>query len=354
MRRIRQSEKTTEGRRRNPALLLLFAAGFLLVLYPVVGNLWNSYRQHRLANTYETAVESLDEDQYEELWEEAREYNASHTPYSVPDAFAVSEVLAEEEDEEYLVYESLLNVAGDGIMGYVEIPKIDIKIPIYHGTEDEVLAKGAGHLYGSSLPVGGEGTHAVIAAHRGLPSAPLFTDLDLLEEGDQFYLYILDDILAYEVDQILVVEPEETESLVQTPGEDYVTLVTCTPYGVNTQRLLVRGHRVEYTAERYEEEAKKKTSSLVTNYVLVALLGFLIVAVAAVLIRMYYRRKAAAAGNSDSLTGKDGDFAGDRDDSTGKDEDSAGDSAALTGKGEDSAGDRETLTGKDEDSAEDR
>ncbi len=294
MRKIRQKEKTSKIRGRNPALLLLFAAGFLLVLYPVVGNLWNSYRQHRLANTYEAAVENLDEDQYEELWEEAREYNASHTPYSVPDAFAGSEILAEEEDEEYLVYESLLNAAGDGIMGYIEIPKIDIKIPIYHGTEDEVLSKGAGHLYGSSLPVGGEGTHAVIAAHRGLPSAPLFTDLDLLEVGDQFYLYILDNILAYEVDQILVVEPDETESLVQTAGEDYVTLVTCTPYGVNTQRLLVRGHRVEYTAERYEEEAEKKSSSLVTNYALVALIGFLTVAVAAVLIRMYYEKKTAS------------------------------------------------------------
>lgn len=297
-------------------MLLLFAAGFLLVLYPVIGNLWNSYRQHRLANTYEAAVESLDEDQYEELWEAAREYNDTHSPYQVPDAFAGGEEAAEEEDEEYLVYESLLNVSGDGIMGYIEIPKIDIRIPIYHGTDDEVLTKGAGHLYGSSLPVGGEGTHAVIAAHRGLPSAPLFTDLDLLEIGDLFYLYILDDILAYEVDQILVVEPEETESLVQTPGEDYVTLVTCTPYGVNTQRLLVRGHRVEYSEESYEEEASKSTSSLMTNYVLVAFLGFLTVAVAAVLIRLYYSRRAAADSEDDSgaaLIGEEQDPAGNRD-----------------------------------------
>ncbi|MCD7767084.1 MAG: class C sortase [Lachnospiraceae bacterium] len=308
MRKIRRREKTSKTRGRNPALLLLFAAGFLLVLYPVVGNLWNSYRQQRLANTYEAAVESLEEDQYEELWEAAWEYNATHSPYRVPDAFAGGEVLAEEEDEEYLEYESLLNVSGDGIMGYVEIPKIDIKIPIYHGTDDEVLTKGAGHLYGSSLPVGGEGTHAVIAAHRGLPSAPLFTDLDLLEIGDQFYLYVLDDILAYEVDQILVVEPDETESLVPTEGEDYVTLVTCTPYGVNTQRLLVRGHRVEYSEEQYEEETGKSASSLVTNYVLVALIGFFTVAVAAVLIRLYYEKKTAAAsspsGSADAMNGE--------------------------------------------------
>ncbi|MCD7736430.1 MAG: class C sortase [Lachnospiraceae bacterium] len=276
----------------NPALLLLFAAGFLLVLYPVAGNLWNAYRQQRLTNTYETAMEDLTQEQYDEMWEAVWEYNASHTQEWVPDAFAAGEEQAEDGDEAYLEYESLLNAAGDGIMGYIEIPKIGIKIPIYHGTEDEVLTKGAGHLFGSSLPVGGESTHAVIAAHRGLPSAPLFTDLDLLEVGDQFYLYILDDILAYEVDQVLVVEPDETESLVCEQGEDYVTLVTCTPYGVNTQRLLVRGHRVEYTAERYEEESNKSAASLVTSYPLVALAGFLTVAAAALVIRLYYRRKA--------------------------------------------------------------
>jgi len=296
MRKISLRRKTAAGSGRNPALTLLFVVGFLLVLYPVFGNLWNAYRQQRLSNTYEAEVENLTQDEYADEWAAAEAYNAANSPIWVPDAFSDEEVEADEE------YESLLNVAGDGIMGYLEIPKIDIKIAIYHGTSDEVLTKGAGHLHGSSLPVGGEGTHAVIAAHRGLPSAPLFTDLDLLEIGDQFYLYVLDEVLAYEVDQILIVEPDETESLVQMPGEDYVTLVTCTPYGVNTQRLLVRGHRVEYTVERYEEEADKSTSSMATNYVLVALLGLLTVAVASVLIRMYYRRKAerAAAGNVDA------------------------------------------------------
>ncbi|MCD8347007.1 MAG: class C sortase [Lachnospiraceae bacterium] len=292
MRKSRQKKQTSTGNGRTPALILLFAVGFLMVLYPVVGNLWNAYRQQRLSNTYEAEVENLTQDEYVEEWAAAEDYNAANSPTWVPDAFTEEEEAADEE------YSSLLNVAGDGIMGYLEIPKIDIKIAIYHGTSDEVLTKGAGHLHGSSLPIGGEGTHAVIAAHRGLPSAPLFTDLDLLEIGDQFYLYVLDEVLAYEVDQILIVEPDETESLVQTPGEDYVTLVTCTPYGVNTQRLLVRGHRVAYTEERYEEEAEKSASSMATNYVLVALLGLLTVAVAYVLIRMYYRRKAA---NEDEL-----------------------------------------------------
>lgn len=269
--------------KRKVALFLLFFAGFLILLYPVAGNLWNAYRQKRLANDYETQVENLTQDEYEAILEEARAYNEAHHPYWVPDAFAEEE---QELDEEY---EAILNLDGDGLMCYLEIPRINIRIPVYHGTDDEVLTKGAGHLAGSSLPVGGEGTHAVIAAHRGLPSAPLFTDLDLLEVGDQFYLYVLDETLAYEVDQILVVEPDETDSLVTVEGEDYVTLVTCTPYGVNTQRLLVRGHRVEYDEERYEEETAKKSFSLATSYWLVAAAGLLVVAVFAMLTRWHFR-----------------------------------------------------------------
>ncbi|MCD7738024.1 MAG: class C sortase [Lachnospiraceae bacterium] len=274
---------------KKAAPLLLFLAGLALLLYPVTGNLWNTMRQKSLANTYEAQVSELTEEGYEEEWAAARAYNAAHTPIWVPDAFAAGQEAVDEE------YENALNVAGNGIMGYLEIPKIDIRIPVYHGTEDDVLTKGAGHLQGSSLPVGGETSHAVIAAHRGLPSAPLFTDLDLLEEGDLFYLYILDEILAYEVEEILVVEPEETESLTPVTGQDLVTLVTCTPYGVNTQRLLVRGHRVEYVEEQYVEEAARATTSMATNYGLVAFLGLLTVAAAALLIRWYYHRKAQAA-----------------------------------------------------------
>ena len=166
-----------------------------------------------------------------------------------------------------------LNLAGDGTMGYVEIPKIDIKIPIYHTVSEEVLQIAAGHLEGSSLPVGGTDTHTVVSAHRGLPSAALFTDLDQLEVGDHFMFYILDEILCYEVDQITIVEPEETDALAVEPGEDLATLLTCTPYGVNSHRMLVRGHRVEYVPEVIQKEQTFVNASVHTNYLLWVVVG---------------------------------------------------------------------------------
>ncbi len=185
--------------------------------------------------------EEAGEIDYNKEWSEATAYNEALLPSILPDSFAVAEA-SEEDDEEYM---SSLNLNGDGMMGYVEIPKIDVKVPVYHTTEKEVLEKAAGHLEGSSLPVGGESTHSVISAHRGLPSAKLFTDLDKLEKGDHFLISVLDDTLCYEVDKISVVEPTETDGLAVEEGQDLVTLLTCTPYGVNSQRLLVRGHRVE-------------------------------------------------------------------------------------------------------------
>ena len=221
----------------------IFLAGLSLLLYPFVANEWNTYRQQRLITGYDDTVAQLEEEgsvDYEAEWEKARAYNAELVPSVLPDSFAVA-AASEEPDEEYM---AALNLAGDGIMGKVEIPKIGITLPIYHTTEEEVLEKAAGHLEGSSLPSGGENTHAVISAHRGLPSASLFTDLDLLETGDHFLIHVLDETLCYEVDQILTVEPDETDALQVEEGEDLVTLLTCTPYGVNTQHLLVRGHRV--------------------------------------------------------------------------------------------------------------
>ena len=216
---------------------LLFLAGLSLLLYPFVSNQWNNYRQSKLISSYEETVNEKNEAgeiDYKVEEERAEAYNNALLPSILPDSFAVAE--ASEEDKEYM---SCLNLTGDGMMGYVEIPKINIKIPVFHTTEDEVLQKAAGHLEGSSLPIGGESTHAVISAHRGLPSATLFTDLDKLKEGDHFLLYILDDILCYEVDKISVVEPDQTESLAVEEGKDLVTLFTCTPYGVNSQRLLL-------------------------------------------------------------------------------------------------------------------
>ena len=200
---------------------------------------------------------------------------------------------------------SCLNILTDEKMAYVEVPKINIKIPIFHTTSEEVLSKGAGHLEGSSLPVGGENTHSVISAHRGLPSASLFTDLDQLEDGDHFLIRVLDQTLCYEVDQIHIVEPENTSDLAVEPGQDLVTLLTCTPYAVNTKRLLVRGHRVPYEEETIEKEEKESPMSLYTNYLLWVVVGLAVTAVLIISLWQYDKRykrkrkeKQAAAGGA--------------------------------------------------------
>ena len=273
-------------------IVILFLAGFSLLLYPFIANEWNTYRQKRLINDYDQTVaqkEAANEIDYAAEWEAATQYNAALLPSILPDSFAVAE--ATEEDAAYM---SCLNIAGNGMMGTVEIPKINITLPIFHTTSEEVLEMAAGHLEGSSLPVGGENTHAVISAHRGLPSAALFTDLDKLEETDHFLLHILDDTLCYEVDQILVVEPKETESLAVEKGMDLVTLLTCTPYGVNSHRLLVRGHRVPYEPELLaDEELPLSNMSLHTSYLLWVFIGILLTAI--VCFFLYRREKRLAA-----------------------------------------------------------
>ena len=257
-------------------ILIFFLAGLSLLLYPFVANQWNNYRQKRLISSYDSAIsqkEKTDSIDYEAEKKRAVAYNEALLPSILPDSFAIAEAF-EEPDEEYM---SCLNLTGDGMMGTVEIPKINITLPIYHTTSEEVLEKAAGHLEGSSLPVGGESAHAVISAHRGLPSASLFTELDQLKEGDHFLLHVLDDTLAYEVDKITVVEPEETQDLAVEEGEDLVTLLTCTPYGVNSHRLLVRGHRVPYEPEVIkDEETPLFGGSLHTNYLLWVVVGLLI------------------------------------------------------------------------------
>ena len=214
---------------------LLFLVGLSILLYPMISNTWNKYRDSKLISKYSSSVFSNEKsEKIESMWKAAEKYNEQIKQESVPDAFSIRDGKTDS------TYESLLNLNGDGMMGYVEIPVIDVKVPIYHYTTEESLQKGAGHLFGSSLPVGGENTHCILSAHRGLPSAKLFTDLNLVEKGDVFYLHVLDRTLAYEVDQILTVLPEETESLAIKDGADYVTLITCTPYAVNTHRILVR------------------------------------------------------------------------------------------------------------------
>lgn len=221
-------------------LVLIFLLGLSLLLYPAVSDYWNSKHQTRAIAVYSEEVSGLDKEQYQALWADAAAYNASLRERD--NAYLLTE-------EQKAAYEQLLNISGLGIMGYIEIPSIDCSLPIYHGTEESVLQIAIGHLEWSSLPVGGESTHCVLSGHRGLPSAKLFTNLDKLQEGDVFLLRVLDEVLTYEVDQILIVEPQEIAALQITEGEDLCTLVTCTPYGINTHRLLVRGHRIENAPE---------------------------------------------------------------------------------------------------------
>lgn len=261
----------------NLVICIIFLAGLSLLLYPFVANQWNNYRQKQLISGYEQAVsekEAAEGIDYDAERKKAEDYNEALLPCVLPDSFALAESSGVDP-----VYMNTLNIAGDEMMGSVEIPKINIKIPIYHTTEEDVLNKGAGHLEGSSLPVGGANTHAVISAHRGLPSASLFTDLDQMKVGDHFLLHVLDETLCYEVDKISVVKPEDTSALAVEDGQDLVTLLTCTPYGVNTERLLVRGHRVPYVEEEVKEEKTVLSgSSLHTNYLLWVFVGLSVTA----------------------------------------------------------------------------
>ena len=216
-------------------LVVLLLVGLSVMLYPTVSDWWNSRVQTRAIATYNQSVEQMDTGDKERLLMEAHSYNATLSHLTAP--------FTNWEDAGN--YGKILDISGTGIMGYISIPKIQVELPIYHGTSAEVLNVAVGHLQGSSFPVGGENTHAVISAHRGLPSAKLFSDLDQLVEGDTFTVTILDEVLTYEVEKIFIVKPDELDKLAIIPGGDYVTLMTCTPYGVNSHRLLVRAHRVD-------------------------------------------------------------------------------------------------------------
>lgn len=225
--------------KRHLVTLILMAVGLVglgLILYPTISNWWNSMHQSRAVASYVDAVANLDQEQYDEIIEAAEGYNAR---------LAESGIKWTLTDEEIAEYESLLDITGTGIMGYIEIPMIDVMLPIYHGIDENVLQTAIGHLSGTSLPVGGDSSHCVVSGHRGLPSARLFTDIDRLIAGDTWTISVLGRVYTYEVDQIRVVEPTDLTNLQIQQGKDYCTLVTCTPYGINTHRLLVRGHRIE-------------------------------------------------------------------------------------------------------------
>ena len=219
----------------NILMVLILAVGAAIMLYPTFSDYWNSFHQSRAIAGYSDAVSNLNAEEYERIWQEAVAYNQSMSGRSG------LVLLTNSEMEEY---ERQLNVGGNGVMGYIEIAKINVSLPIYHGTSEAVLQVATGHIESSSLPVGGASTHCIISGHRGLPSAKLFTDLDQMSEGDIFQLKILNETLTYEVDQIRIVLPSELDELGIVRDQDYCTLVTCTPYGINSHRLLIRGKRI--------------------------------------------------------------------------------------------------------------
>lgn len=222
-------------------LLLMLLVGLSVMLYPAISDWWNSKVQTRAVANYEETVKNMKPEDYSRYFAEAEEYNRQLLRLAAPFSSY----------DEIEGYEDVLNVSDTGIIGYITIPCIKVELPVYHGTSPEVLNIAAGHLQGSSLPIGGTNSHAVISAHRGLPSARLFTDLDQLDKGDLFTITVLDRVFTYEVEEILIVEPEETDKLSVIPNGDYVTLMTCTPYGINTHRMLIRSHRTE-NVEKHE------------------------------------------------------------------------------------------------------
>ena len=250
---------------------LIFLVGLAVMLYPTVSDYINSKHQTRAIASYQEKVSNMKEEDYEKAFAAAEAYNQKLA--ETPEAFYEPDLLDG--------YDDILDITGTGIMGYISIPKINVELPIYHGTDDAVLQIAIGHISGSSLPVGGESTHCVLSGHRGLPSAKLFSKLDQLEVGDTFVLRVLDDVLTYEVDQILIVEPQEINSLQIEEGKDLCTLVTCTPYGVNTHRLLVRGHRIENLEDsmyaRITADATQIDSMIVAPVLFIPLLLILII-----------------------------------------------------------------------------
>lgn len=242
-------------------LSLILFAGLCLILYPTVSDWWNSFHQSQAIASYVNEVDNTSESERQAILDEAYAYNDRLKSRSS------SFILTEAEKAEY---DSMLNVGSTGIMGVIQIPAINVNLPIYHGTEEEVLQVGVGHIAGSSLPVGGKGTHSLLSGHRGLPSARLFTDLDQLKEGDTFIITVLDHVLTYQIDQIRIVLPEEVDQLSIVEGEDYCTLITCTPYGINTHRILVRGRRI---ANAEGDLIIQREATRVPSYLVILALG---------------------------------------------------------------------------------
>lgn len=268
--------------------LLVLVVAFAVLLYPTVSSYVNEKNGSKVVSNYDAESVRLSNAEKEKMLEDARAYNKEMlSNIDLIDPFSQGETNIDER------YESLLNMDGSGMMGYIRIPKIKVEIPIYHGTSESVLQAGVGHFWGTSLPVGGESTHTVLTGHRGLPTKTLFTNIDKLVEGDVFYIKVLDETLAYKVDQILTVLPEETEALSIVPGQDYATLVTCTPYAINTHRLLVRGQRIPYEeAVKIEKNTSTGIELSFTTKVLIVTIGIIFIGLMiAMLYSLYDKRR---------------------------------------------------------------
>ena len=267
-------------------IVLAFIIGLGVLLYPSFSNWWNQRRNASLIVDYESVVAQIDDDTYQIMMEDARNYNEQHTRNVFMDVF--------EGEEGYMLhhpYDQLLDPTGNHIMGYIEVPKIGQRLAIGHGTSTETLERGVGHVEGSSLPIGGESTHSVLAGHRGLPSAKIFTDADQLIVGDKFFLYILDETLAYEIDQIEIVEPTDDSYLQIIQGEDLCTLLTCTPYGVNSHRMLIRGYRIPYVEEDVQEQARERRIPERERPIVIAVIGVICLFILLIIIRLILAAK---------------------------------------------------------------
>ena len=273
----RKKKKRKKGSLSTIVLVVIMLAGVVIFAYPSVSDWWNSMHATQAIAGYVDAVEDLSKEEKEEIFAKAREYNES-----LPDGVNLNV-----SEEKYAEYANILDITGTGIMGYIQIPSIGVNLPVYHGVDEGVLQIAAGHIPGSSFPIGGERTHAVMSGHRGLPSAKLFSDLDKVKEGDVFTVTVLDETFTYMVDQIRIVLPEETDELGIVEGKEYATLVTCTPYGINSHRILMRGHRVA----NIDGKAMLSEAVKIPTYIVIPAVGIPLLFIVLVVMLLRYRRK---------------------------------------------------------------
>ncbi len=270
----------------NILITIILIAGLAVLLYPTFSDWWNRRRNESLITEYQQVMSQIDDDTYEKMMADARSYNEQHRYNTFTDAF--------EGEEEYILqhpYDKLLDPTGNHIMGYLEVPKIGQKLAIFHGTSHAVLQEGVGHVEGTSLPIGGENTHAVLAGHRGLPRAKILSDADQLVVGDKFFIYVLDETLAYEIDQIEIVLPNNADFLQIEPDMDLVTLLTCTPYGVNSHRMLIRGHRVPYDPEDIKEQGRQRRIPERERPVVIAVIALIALFILLTIVRLILAAK---------------------------------------------------------------